>query len=180
MVSEFTPQQILARAQSMPRATCVYDEVLSVLADNLPGVLEVVGLPAVRTWDYMGVKIESDKFPAVVVGGSIRTDAAGHHYMDSNLLAVMFVWEGPVITKEQLRAASDGAQLIRAVLQMPTVVGPRYADDGTTIIWNTLLPAANGVAPVPPNYPHFQGMQAFFDVQQYPVTGALWPTGDDE
>ena len=180
-MSEFTVEQLNARAASMPRAVSIYDEVLAICADNLPDFLRDHNLPVPRTYDYAGVRIEGDKWPALLVGGSVRTDASGHFYMDSNLVAIIFAFAGPVITREQLRTATDAVQLIRVLMAMPTVVGPRYADPETrtSIIWNTLLPAAQGVSPVPPNYPHFQGMQAHFDVNQYPVTANLWPTGDD-
>lgn len=180
LVAEFAAADVIAKMNELPRAVSVLDEVLSILKDSLPAVLETIDLPAVRTWDYAGVDLDEDKFPAVLVGGSIRTSPAGHAWMDMTMLAVSFAFPAPRISREDMRTSLDGVQAVRGLLSMPEVVGPRYADDGTTIIWNTLLPADQGFSLVPPNYPRFRGWQALFDVAQYPVSGSLWPDGTDE
>lgn|GEM_PF-3020509 len=175
-MSEFTVQEILTRMNELPRAVPALEEVLAICADNLPVILPEVGLPPPRSYGYVETEIDNAKFPALVVGASIRTDPAGHSYMDSSQVAVIYAFAGPRIAPEDFRRSLDVAQVVRALLSLPTVVGPRYADDGTTIIWNTLLPAQQCFSPVPPNYPYFQGWQAAFMVDQYPVAGTLWPT----
>lgn len=178
-MAEFTPEQILAKLNTLPRAQPALKEVLTILEDSLPGVLALpeVDLPPVATYGYVGCEV--GKWPAVLVGAAIRSDAAGHAYMDASMLSIIYAYPGGQISKADFERSLDAAQVIRGLMSMETVVGPRFADDGTTILWNTILPAQQSFVPVPPDFGHFSGWQVMFEMTQYPVAGALWPTPEE-
>ncbi|MGD9497966.1 MAG: hypothetical protein AB7Y46_16805 [Armatimonadota bacterium] len=168
-MAEFTPAQIIANMNSLGRATPVLDEVLSILHSSLPGALEALALPAIHTWDYAGVEIDPARFPAVLVGAAIRTDEWANRWADTMHLQVTVAY-APTITRRQLQDSLDIAQVVRGVLTMPTVMGPRYK--AGAMVWNWLMPA--GFSLVPPNFPYYRGWIAEFVCQQNPVQANLW------
>jgi len=173
-MSEFTVEQVLARMNTLGRAVPVLDEILSILHDNLPPVLVELGLPAIRTWDYAGVEVKN--WPAVLVGDAIRVEVVGTGFKDVHALAAICAYAAPQITRRQFQDALDTAQVMRGLLTMPTVMGPRYTEDGA-LLWSYML--QDGLSPVPQNFPHFRGWQAEFHIEQYPMQTDLWPVPEE-
>jgi len=173
-MSEFTAKQVIEHMnQRVPRLTAVLDEVLAILHDNLPAVLEELGLPAIRAWDYAGGELDPARSPAILVGASARAVEQGIYYADDIHLLVTICYP-PRVTRRQLQDAVDIAQAVRGVLQMPQVVGPRRKDG--TVLWNWLLPAGYNV--VPPSFPYYSGYIAEFVLRQAPPTN-LWGATED-
>jgi len=170
-VAEFTPEQIIAHLNTMPRAVPVLDAILVILQDSLPGALEALGLPAIRTWDYAGVEVAGHGFPAILVTDAIRTEVVGTGFADTNALAVICACGGPTITRRQLQDAIDTAQVVRGILTMPAVVGPRHDAEGR-LLWAHLL--QDGISLVPPSFPMYRGAQAQFHATQYTMESDLW------
>jgi hypothetical protein len=171
-MAEFTPEEIIAHLNTMPRAVPVLDAVLEILEDSLPGALAALDLPAIVTWGYAGEEIAGHGFPAILVTDAIRTEVVGVGFADTNALAVICAFGGPTITRRQLQAALDTVQVVRGILTMPAVVGPRYTSDGR-LLWAHLL--QDGISLVPPNFPMYRGAQAQFHATQYTVQESnLW------
>ena len=170
---EFTLEQIVARMNTLGRAVPLLDEVLSVLHDNVPQVLAAMSLPPIQTWDYAGVQVE--KWPALLVGAAIRVDEVGTGFKDTHSLAAICAYPAPEITRREFQDALDTAQVVRGVMMMPTVMGPRYTEDDA-ILWSYLL--SDGLSPVPQNWPQFRGWQAEFRAEQYPMQTDLWEIPD--
>ena len=172
---EFTVEQIVARMNTLGRAVPLLDEVLAILHDNLPPVLAALGLPEIRTWDYAGVKV--DAWPAVLVGTAIRVEEVGMGFKDTHALAAICAYPAPQITRREFQLALDTAQIMRGLMTMPTVMGPRYTEGGD-LLWSYLL--QDGLSPVPQNWPDFRGWQAEFHAEQYPtVATGLWEIPDE-
>lgn len=166
---EYGLDDILPWLTRRGRGTEAFDEILAILHDNLPQVLTHLELPAIKTWEYAGVELDAAKIPALLVGGSIRTENLGTDFGDTGHVLVTCAYM-PVISRRQLQDSLDIVQCASALLSMPGIAGPRK--DGDKVFWNWLLPT--GYSLVPPDFPQYSGWIAEFSMLQSPAN-KLWP-----
>jgi hypothetical protein len=173
---EFSAEQIIANLNTMGRPVTVLDEVLSILHENLPDVLDELGLPTMKGFDYAGVALDETLLPAILVSASVGTQEFGAGWADVTNVGVAVAYP-PSLSRRDLQNSLDIATVVHAIMRMPTVVGARVATVGevTTTLWSYLLPSPTSFSLIPPNWPLYAGWMANFVATQTPMNANLWP-----
>lgn len=168
------PSVLLQSTQStLGRPIPVFDTLLKIMATNLAPALQELGFPE-RTWPkafmYAGEEMEGlgtrDRWPIVLVGGSIRTTDFGMGHQDEINAMLTCAW--PVqLSRAEFQDALDVATVMRRVMRYPPFMGPcEDQDNPGRYVWNHCLPT--GFRPVPANWPHYSGWIAEFLIVQTP------------
>ena len=160
------------------RPVPVFNAILKIMHGMLQPTLEALGFPE-RTWPkgyhYAGEQLPAldaeDRWPIILVGGSVRTEEFGSSHLDELQVMVTCAWP-PQIGRREFQEAFDVAAVARGILRHPNFSG-RFEDPDSEgkIIWGNCLPT--GFRPVPANWPHYSGWIAEFMVRQYPNSN-LW------
>jgi len=160
------------------RPVPVFDAFLRIMASNLVPTLEELGLPErchPKSFHYAGEQLPDlgakDRWPVLLVGGSMRTEEHGMGHQDELNVMVTIAWP-PQIGRREFQEALDVAAVCRGIMRHPNFSGQfRDPEDATRTIWGNCYPT--GFRPVPQNWPHYSGWMAEFVVRQLARSG-LW------
>lgn len=173
------PEQIVSVLQTnLGRPVPVLDALLRIMAGMLSPTLDELGIPErahPKSFHLAGEQLPEpgakDRWPVLLVGGSMRTEEFGSGHQDELNVMVTIAWP-PQISRREFQEALDVAAVVRGIMRHPNFAG-RFVDpdDATRIIWGHCYPT--GFRPVPANWPHYSGWMAEFIIRQFPNSG-LW------
>ncbi len=173
---EITPDEVLANLNAfLGRPTPALDEILRILHDNLPPVLERLSLPAIAAYYWAGERIDETHFPCLVIAGSFDTTEMGVGHLDRDLILVTCAVQ-PVAARRQLQESCDIACVIRGLFYAPQF-RHRHDNESGRRLWNSLIPM--GLSIVPSDYEHYSGWIAHFEMLQTP-NSQLWSEYDEQ